>query len=89
MMTQGLTRLPLLRLLHTCPRVPALLSATTSMAATSSNSSNSSSNSTPKLRSFDEWSFDEPKLAQLPLDRWDTIFLDPASIGTNFFALLI
>merc|ERR1719474_167054 len=38
------------------------------MAATSSSSSTSSSNCTPKLRSFDEWSFDEPKLAQLPLD---------------------
>ena len=52
--------------LHTCPRVPALLSAITS---SSSMAASTSTPTCPQLRSFDDWSFGEPKLAELPLDR--------------------
>jgi len=51
--------------LHTCPRrVPTLLSAMT----TSSMAASSSTTTSPQLKSLADWSFGEPKLAQLPLD---------------------
>ena len=53
--------------LHTCPRVPALLSAIT---YSSSMAASTSTPTCPQLQSFDDWSFGEPKLAELPLDRW-------------------
>ena len=60
-----MTLTKLISRLHTCPRVPPLLSAIT----TSSMAASTSTPTSPQLRSLADWSFGEPKLAELPLDR--------------------
>ena len=73
--------------LHTCPRVPALLSAmSTSMSLSTSMPASNSASTSPQLRSLADWSFGEPKLADLPLDRL-VIVHSFGRRGSNLFCI--